>query len=137
MYLLLVHLITFDFSITLIHDIVTGGKVETKLSCRFRLLKVRELEFQPSLPTFWVPKGSVKFRHGLQWSASNYFSPGQLKTSPKKPKSRLLNIILPQVGFFDFSAFKSRLWALIKKVRSRFLIYDVKILAFHLILSFG
>ena len=57
----------------LIYDIVTGGKVQTKLSCGFRHLKVRELEFQPHLPTSWVPKGSVKFRHGLQWSASNYF----------------------------------------------------------------
>ena len=60
-----------------------------------------------------------------------------LKPAKKKPKSRLLNIILPQVGFFDFSAFKSRLWALIKKARSKSLIYGVKILAFHLVLSFG
>ena len=69
---------------------MTGGKVKTKPSCRFRHLKVRELEFQPHLPTFWVHKWSVKSRHGLQWSASNYFSPVQLKTRPKVPKIRLL-----------------------------------------------
>ena len=69
---------------------MTGGKVQTKLSCRFRHLKVRELEFQPHLPSFWVHKWSVKSRHGLQWSASNYFSPVQLKTRPKVPKIRLL-----------------------------------------------
>ena len=69
---------------------MTGGKVQTKPSCRFRHLMVRELEFQPHLPTFWVPKGSVKSCHGLQWSASNYFSPVQLKTRPKVPNIRLL-----------------------------------------------
>ena len=57
------------------------------------------------------------------------------KPAQKKQKSRLLNVLLPQVGFIDFSAFKSRLWALIKKARPRFLIYGVKILAFHLILD--
>ena len=69
---------------------MTGGKVQTKPSCRFRHSKVRELEFQPHLPTFWVHKWSVKSPHGLQWSASNYFSPVQLKTRPKIPKIRLL-----------------------------------------------
>ena len=69
---------------------MTGGKVKTKLSCRFRHLKVREFEFQPHLPTFFVHKWSGKSRHGLQWSASNYFSPFQLKTRPKVPKIRLL-----------------------------------------------
>ena len=59
------------------------------------------------------------------------------KPAQKKPKRRLLNVILPQVGFFDFSVFKSRLWALIKKARPRSLIYGVKILPFHLVLSFG
>ena len=68
------------------NDIVTGGKVQTKLSCRFRHLKARELEFQPHLPTFWVHKWWVMSRHGLQWSASNNFSSAQLKTSPKKAK---------------------------------------------------
>ena len=38
------------------------------------------------LPTFWVHKWWVKYHHGLQWSASNYFSPAQLKTSPKNAK---------------------------------------------------
>ena len=49
----------------------------------------------------------------------------------------ILEQCVPQVGFFDFSAFKSRLWALIKKARSRSLIYDVNILAYHPIPSFG
>ena len=65
---------------------MTGGIVQTKLICRFRHLKVRELEFQPHLPTFWVHKWSVKSHHGLQWVASNYFLPAQLKTSPKEAK---------------------------------------------------
>ena len=69
---------------------MTGGKVQTKLSCRFRHLKGQELESQQHLPTFWVHKWLVKSRHGLQWSASNYFSPVQLKTRPKVPKIRLL-----------------------------------------------
>ena len=119
----------------LIHDIVTGRKVQTKLVCRFRLLKVRELEFQPNIPTFWVHKWSVKSCHELQWSASNFFHLSSWKPAQKKPKSKLLNVILTQVFFFDFSVFKSRLWALIKKVTSRTLIYCAKILAFHLVLS--
>ena len=73
-----------EFGIWHYHYIVTGGKVKTKPSCRFRHLKVRELEFQPHLPTFWVHKWSSKSRHRLQWSPSNYFSSAQLKTSPKK-----------------------------------------------------
>ena len=79
---------------------MTGGKVQTKLSCHFRLLKVRELEFQPHLPTFWVPKGSAKSRHGLQWSANNYFSPVQLKTRPEVPKIRLLKYHPTSSRFF-------------------------------------
>ena len=74
----------------LTHDIVTGEKVKTKPSCHFRHLKVQELEFQPHLPRYWVRKWSVKSHHGLQWSASNYFSLVQLKTRPKVSKIRLL-----------------------------------------------
>ena len=68
---------------------------------------------------------------------TSFFHLSSWKPAQKKPKSRLLNIFLPQVGFFHFSGLNSRLWALIKKVRPRFLIYAAKILAFHLVLSFG
>jgi hypothetical protein len=116
---------------------MTGGKVQTWLIRRFRLLRVLELEFQLCIPTFWIHKWSVKSCHGLQWVASKGFYLPSWKPGQNKPKSRLLNIVLTQVGFFDFSAFKSRLQALIKKARPRSLIYGVKILDFHLVPSFG
>ena len=64
------------------------------------LLRVRELDFQPHLPTFWVHKWYVKSRHGLQWAASNYFLPAQLKTSPVEAKRLVVKCHLNPSGFF-------------------------------------
>ena len=66
---------------------------------------------------------------------ATFFHLSSWKPAQKKPKSRLLYVILTQVGFFDFSALNSWLWALIKKWRPRFLIYAAKISALHQVLS--
>ena len=99
------------------------------------------LNFNKIYQHFGYINGWVSLAMDSSGQLSTIFHLSSWKPGQKFQKLGYQNITLPQVGFFDFSAFKSRLWALNKKCRPRFLMYGVKLLAFHPVLgvslSFG